>query len=398
VLQTFEDEEMEPEMDAPSKTGTPAQPSLLWRGLRGAARLSVTVAIVASALLAVRFGSDELARRAEAAPAPAPAAILPVATVPIALSDGYQVRRAFVGQVEAQRSTRLSFELSGRLDEITVDEGDHVRKGQPIATLDARMLQAARARLQASQAALEAQLTFAEQTVQRQTRLRAKGASPQAALDEAISRADELRARIAEVAAQLDTNALEIEKSRVFAPFDGRVTERLVDGGESLSPGQALVEIVEEAAPLVRMGVPLDVTPEALSTARIEVGGAYFAARLASLRPDVDPVTRTRTALFQVAERAALTFGQTARLELAQHVEAPGLWVDTTALKEGARGQWTLLVVDDGNVVRALSVQVLHAEGDRVFVRGGFPPGLQLIAAGPQRVTVGQIVDPKPAT
>ena len=63
-----------------------------------------------------------------------------------------------------------------------------------------------------------------------------------------------------------------------------------------------------------------------------------------------------------------------------------------TSLKEGLRGQWTVLAVGEDRTVRSLSVHVLHAESDRVFVQGAFPEGTLLIDNGPHRVTVGQSV------
>ena len=105
-----------------------------------------------------------------------------------------------------------------------------------------------------------------------------------------------------------------------------------------------------------------------------------------------DPVTRTRTAIFAIEGDTALTFGQTARLLVREDVPAEGLWIPTTSLKEGVRGQWTILMVDPEDTVRAAVVEILHAESTRVFVRGGFPDGTKLIDEGPQRVTVGQKV------
>ncbi len=374
-----------------------------WMGLfrsvgRTTLRVSLTLGVAAIAVLAVFAGSQELTRRAEASPPPNPAPIMPVVTAPINLETGYSVSRTFVGQIEAPRTGIVSFELNGRLDEIFVDEGQTVTDGQAIATLDTRLLGAERERLQASKSAFEARLRFATQTVERQSRLSDQGFASQAALDEAQSRSDELRARIAEVDALLMTNSIQIEKSKVYAPFAGRVTERRVDGGESVAPGQRLIEIVETGAPHLRVGVPLDISETDLAAASVEIDGRTHEAELVTLRPDVDPVTRTRTAIFEVKAEPNLAVGQTARLRLSDRVESNGLWVPVTTLKEGVRGQWTLLAVDGEDIVRALSVQVLHTEGDQVFVRGSFPDEAQLITSGPQRVTVGQTVDPQPAS
>ena len=108
--------------------------------------------------------------------------------------------------------------------------------------------------------------------------------------------------------------------------------------------------------------------------------------------PDVDPITRTRTALFAIDAEVQPAFGQTARLLLAERIEKEGLWLPVTSLKEGVRGQWTVLTVDAADTVRAAPVEILHAESDRVFVRGAFPDKTRLINEGPQRVTVGQRV------
>lgn len=372
--------------------------SLVLRSGRTTVRSALTLGFVAAAVFAVQSGSQALANRADATPSPDPAPNIPVATAPILLEPSYSVSRSFVGQIEAQRTVAVSFEFSGQLDGIVLDEGDTVEQGQEIATLDSRLLTSERDRLRANKSALEAQLRFANQTVDRQAKLRESGAVSQAGLDQALSLADELTARIAEIEALLTANAIQFEKSTVYAPFAGRVTSRNVDGGESVSAGQTIVEIVEISAPHMRVGVPIDITNADLSAAAVEIEGQVYEARLVTLRPDVDPVTRTRTAIFELKTDTPVAFGQTARILLTDTIEAEGLWIPVTTLKEGLRGQWTLLVVDNEDIVRALSIQVLHTQGDQVFVRGAFPSGVELITSGPQRITVGQSVDPQPAT
>ncbi|WP_425038649.1 efflux RND transporter periplasmic adaptor subunit [Primorskyibacter sp. S187A] len=369
---------------------------------RRAARMGLTASMTAGVLLAafalVQLGSQELTRRAEAAPTADPAQVLPVETRPLTLEESYEVTRTFVGQIEPQRSLVVSFELSGTLLDIQVDEGDTVRAGTPVATLDTRLLTAERERLLATRNAIDAQLRFANQTVARQSQLSEQGFASQAKLDEALSRVEELSARITEIEASLVANTIQMEKSHVRASFEGVVSARFVDGGESVAPGQALIEIVAADAPRARIGVPLDVRADDLKGATLQIGDKIYDATLLTLRPDIDPITRTRIALFALETDDALAFGQTARLQMREHVETPGVWVPVTTLKEGLRGQWTILAVSADNIVRAVSVQVVHVAGDQAFVRGAFPEKARLISAGPQRVTVGQTVDPKPAS
>ncbi len=355
-------------------------------------RTTLTLAVIAGAAVAVQYGASELTRRAEAAPSPDPAPAIPVSATPLVRESGYDVERAFIGQVEAQKTVNVSFELSGLLADVLVDEGDSVTRGQLLARQDTALLEAERTQLLASKSATEAQLLFAEQTVTRSEELRARGFAPQAGLDEAIARRNELLGRLAEIEAGLTNVDIRLQKSRIAAPFDGRVTTRAVDGGETLGSGQPVLGLVELRAPQVRVGVPLDFDEARLADVQIELEGATVPATLITLRPDIDPVTRTRTAIFALEAETAPAFGQTARLVIRERVVAEGFWVPVKSLKEGVRGQWTLLTVDEDTTVRAAQVEILHAESDRVFARAGFADGTPLIDAGPQRVTVGQHV------
>ena len=359
---------------------------------RVSGRVVLTLGVIGGAGLAVQYGATELAQRADAAPSPEAAPAIPVRALPLRMESGYEVTRAFIGQVEAQKTVSLSFELGGRLAEIGVDEGESVAEGQVLARQDTSLLLAERQQLLASKAATEAQLVFAEQTLERNEELKERGFATQAGVDGALATRNELTARMAEIAAGLANVDIRIGKSTIRAPFDGRVTARTVDGGEALSPGQPVLGLVELRAPQVRVGVPLDLDEGRLADASIEIGGERLPATLIGLRPDIDPVTRTRTAIFSVESDAPLAFGQTARLLLTERVEAKGTWVPMTSLKEGVRGQWTVLAVDADDTVRSGVVEILHAESDRVFVRSAFPEGTRLIGEGPQRVTVGQTV------
>ncbi|WP_299686282.1 efflux RND transporter periplasmic adaptor subunit [uncultured Tateyamaria sp.] len=354
--------------------------------------MTTTAAVIAGAGYAVQTGSSLLAARAADAPPPDPAPLIAVSVRMLAEEQGYSVPRSFVGQVEPRKTVALSFELAGRLDAVLVDEGDTVQQGQLIARQDIDLLRADRTRQQAARKAVEAQLAFALQTVERSEALRDRGFASQERLDQSMATRDELNARISEIDAALTSIDIQLQKAQLFAPFDGRITRRVLDGGEAVGAGQVLVEVVETGVPQIRVGLPLSIDEGSLATARIRVNGTSYAASLASFRPDVDPVTRTRTALFDIEADTPLALGQTARLELTSTVSERGTWVPLRSLKEGDKGQWTLLVVDAENVVRRASVLVIHATSDKAYVQGSFPPGTRMIEEGPQRVTLGQTV------
>jgi RND family efflux transporter MFP subunit len=359
---------------------------------RGTGRLTLTVAVVAAAGAATILGAQILADRAAAAPTPEGAPAIPVAVRPLTIETGYAVERSFVGQVEPARSVDLSFELPGRVDSVAVDEGDTLRQGDVVARQDTRLIEAEIARLTASRTALEAQFDFASRTLERSNELNTRGFASTERLDGAIAARDELAARIAEVEAALLDVSIRLEKATLHAPLDGRVTVRRIDGGESLSPGQPILTLVSTEDPVVRVGVPLDIADKLPATATIRIDGRDHLARLQSVRPDIDPVTRTRTALYTLPGAGDAVFGQTARLVLTETIDVAGTWVPLRSLKENAGGVWTILTLGPDDRVRTAAIEVLHTEGDRVFVRGSFPAGTLAIDEGPQRVTPGQTV------
>ncbi|MEM9855289.1 MAG: efflux RND transporter periplasmic adaptor subunit [Pseudomonadota bacterium] len=357
-------------------------------------RLVITLVVIGGAGAAVYFGQQFLEDRAAAQPAPEAAPLTSVAVRPLTREEGYRQMRAFVGQIEPQKTVLASFELPGKLTDITVDEGAAVRAGQLIAAQDVDLLTAEQSQLVSSREAIEAQLDFALQRLERAESLLDSGFASQERVDQAVSSRDELNARIREIDARLANLEIRIAKSKLYAPFDGRVTRRFVDGGEALNPGQSVLEIVQTEAPLVRVGVPLSLSAESLRNAEVFLGGAAFRAEFVTLRPDIDPTTRTRTALYRPTEPIPAAFGQTAEIRIETIIETPGTWVPVKSLKEGTRGQWTLLVLDEEDIVQRASALIIHAETDRVFVDGSFPNGTRIIDAGPQRVVPGQRVIP----
>jgi hypothetical protein len=83
------------------------------------------------------------------------------------------------------------------------------------------------------------------------------------------------------------------------------------------------------------------------------------------------------------------------RLTLTRSVSGEGAWLPRAALSEGVRGLWTVFLVvarPEGLFTRREAVELLHAETDRVFVRGAFPTGAKVVLSGSHRLADGQAV------
>lgn len=355
--------------------------------LQGTATL-LTIGIAGVVLV---IGVGILNDRAAAVPEPDAAPALPVSVETLRIEDSYTLPRRFIGQIEARASVSLSFELGGRIDKLLVEEGDTVTAGQGIARLDIDLLDADRRRLKASRAASKAQLVSAESRLARAMQLQKQGFTSQETLDQALAARDELSNRIAETDAALDTVAINIEKSVLFAPFDGQIAAQNVDAAETIQAGQEIVTVMETSAPEFRVGLPLGVSADALATVQIDVGGQELPATLKRIRPDIDPVTRTRTALFALDTDRDVVFGQTAALVMRSTVMAQGAWVPADALQSGEGSVWTVMVVV-GDKLQPAAVEILHIEDQQAFVIGSFDEGARIVTSGAHRIVGGQTV------
>lgn len=365
-------------------------------------RLLATVATGALAVGLVVGGANILSGRAAAVQIEQAAPLVIVGRRQLQLETGYSVPHSFIGQVEALQKTGMAFEFGGTISTVLVDEGSRVRTGMVLARLDTRQLENQKLSRLASRRALEAQVRLSELTLERQRKLQQKGFAATQVFDQVRLGLAELQARIAETDAAIAGIDIQLDKSVIRAPFDGQVSSRSVDDGASVGAGQPVVTLLQRGAPQMRVGlapaVANMVTPG--QSVEVDIGGRSYTAILDKFRPDLDPATRTRTALFTITVdpgEAGLIFGQTGKVRLESHVRQQGAWVPVASLREGARGLWTVLTLSeirpDGQaVVGVEAVEVLYANENRAFVRGTFHAGTEMITAGPHRVTPGQRV------
>jgi HlyD family secretion protein len=195
--------------------------------------------------------------------------LVEVATVTRGLVED-AVTNSQAGTVRSRQRARVGAERAGRVAAIPAREGTRVKKGDPLLLLDdstARtQLEVAQRDLESARAAAEAaraEATLARQQHQRNTSLFESKLLAQGEMDLSKSRLESAEAGLggAEAQERRATSAVrlaqgELEHLRVLAPFDGVVSQRMVEVGESVVPGQPVLEVVS----LVRLYVsaPLD--------------------------------------------------------------------------------------------------------------------------------------------
>ena len=387
--------------------------------------------------------------------------ILPVETIKVELVDSYRVPRAYTGIVTAKRQSELSFERSGTLTRIAVNEGDRVNAGTVLAYLDNANLQAqerellaqrdrAIAKLQELQAGpraeiiaaasatvrnLTTQYELARKKFNRRQQLYSEGAisreqldeaesnqfAVKARKDEAKSKLDELlagtrpepieaqKASIEQINARIAQLKIQLAKGSLKAPFSGIVSTRQVDEGTVVSPGESVLRLVEDKVLEVRIGVPPSTAAkiQSGSTQQVKIGDKTYEAVVSSILPELDDSTNTITVVLTLnkSTESETWLGQIARLELVQTISASGYWLPTTALIRGERGLWSCYVMGESVELESPSgdenqsfrveqrdIEVLHAEGDRVLVRGTIQPSDRVIVTGTHRLVPQQLV------
>ncbi len=364
---------------------------------RALGRLAATAAVLAVAAAAILGGSQLIAQRAAAVAPPPAAPLTPVATAEVTPQPGYAVTRRFIGQVEAPGRIDLGFELGGRIVDMLAQEGDEVAAGAPLARLDTASLQAQRAVLQAERAALAADAELARLTLARSDQLARGGFRSESARDDARLAVVRLAARLAAIDAQMAGVDIQLRKSTIHAPFDAVVGQRLMDPGQDVGAGAPVLRLFQRAAPQLRVGLPVALAGRLVpgEAVAVEVEGAHLEGRVLRLRADLDAITRTRGIVVALPEGTPLAFGQTGQLVLEEAVAEPGFWAPVAALREGARGSWTVFFLAggaDGPTVAPAAVEVIHVAGDRVFLRGTLPRGARIVPRAPDRVAAGQPV------
>ncbi len=211
---------------------------------------------------------------------------LPVQTVAVRANGqaaGAAALLQATGYVTARRSATVSAQITGTLQEVLIDEGFKVRKGQVLARLEDSGLRAglaaADAQVRAAQAnvgQLRAQLAQAEADARRQAELAASGMSTKQAQEQTATAVRSMAAQIDAAQRQVEAAQAQARQAQVNfdyatvrAPFDGVVTARAAQVGEIISPLSA-------GGGFTRTGVGTIVDMDSLEVG-VDVNEAYIA-------------------------------------------------------------------------------------------------------------------------
>jgi RND family efflux transporter MFP subunit len=323
------------------------------------------------------------------------------------------------GTTAAVNSADLVARVPGFVETINYKDGDFVKKGTLLFTIEPESYNLKWKQAQAAQDSANALLTQAQLQYQRQYDLRQSNTNTQAQLDDATASRDNAKANVSQADINTQLAKINYGYTSVTAPFDGVVTARTVSIGDYVganSQPTVLATIVELDPIYVNFSVnERDVlliraemrrrglTPQDLKKVPIDVGlqteqGYPHSGLLDYAAPTVDSSTGTLAVrgIIQNADRALLP-GLFVRVRVPTGTQDDALVVPDVALGSDQSGRY-LLTVNKDNVVEQRTIEASALDGTMRVIDKGIGPDDRVIVAGLLRAVPGQKVDPQTAT
>ena len=197
---------------------------------------TVKIAVASVLMTAALYGCS----KGQEAPQQGP---MPV-TVAVPLSQKVVDWDEFTGRFQATRNVDVRARVGGYIQSVNFKDGDFVRQGQLLFTLDQRPAQAAIAAARAQLAQAQAQLSLAKAELTRAEVLLSSQAVSQAEFDTKKAGVQTAEAGVAAADAMVRARALDLEFTRVTAPISGRISDRRVDPGNLIAGGSSMGDIL----------------------------------------------------------------------------------------------------------------------------------------------------------
>jgi RND family efflux transporter MFP subunit len=355
-------------------------------------------------------GPPDPARRPVAAPPPL-VRVVDVAPGP------HRFRVRTHGTVAPRTESELVTEVSGRVvwTSPALAAGGFFEAGERLLEIDRRDYTNAVARARAQQERAASELELATVELERRQALAEREIASPPDLDRARNKARVAGATLSEARAALEQARLDLERTRILAPFAGRVHHKRVDVGQFVQRGTpaarvyavdfAEVRLPVRDADLAFLDLSMDYReesgaaegPEVLLRADFAGRRHLWRARVVRTEGEIDPATRMLHLVARVADpyarhdgRPALALGLFVEAEILGRVLTDALMVPRSAVHEGGR----IWLVDTTDRLRVRSAEVLRNEGETAVLRALLAPGERLCLSNVARPVEGMPVRP----
>jgi len=341
----------------------------------------------------------------EAVQAAKPMAAAPVRVATVA-SRTMPVELQAIGNVEAISTVSIKAQISGQLLRVHFKEGDFVKKGQLLFTIDRAPFEAALRQAEGTLAKDEAQALNSKLDAERYQGLGKQGVVSKQQVDAAGAAANAMAATVAADKAAVETAKINLEYTSIYSPINGRTGSVGVKEGNLVKANDVPILVtINQIEPIyVSFSIPeqqlaelkqysnskslkVDATPQGSTQ--------HFQGRLTFIDNSVDLTTGTikLKATFDNAAHA-LWPGQFADVNLTLKSQPNAVVVPTAALQTSQNGTYVYLVEQD-LTAKQQPVKVGWNVGEDTVIASGLQPGQRVVTDGQLRLTPGAKVDIK---
>jgi len=349
--------------------------------------------IIVSGLMAC--GNDKPA--GPATPPPAAVGVYTAATGDATYYDEYPATVAALNQVD------IKPQVSGNITHIFFQDGQHVRKGEPLYEIDQQQYKAQYEAAVANLNVAKANLAKSQQDADRYTDLSQKDAIARQTLDHALADLEANKRQVEAAQANVSSVQTSLKYSMIYAPFDGTIGISQVKLGTAVYP-QTLLNTVSSDNPLA-VDVALDEKKIARFSALLQQkpaandstftfvqpdGSVYpFPGRILLLDRAVDPTTGTIKARLTFPNpKNTLRPGVTGNVRVENKGAIGSILIPFKSVIE-QMGENFVFIVGDSSKVSQRKVQLGAHVGDKIVARDGVQAGEKVVTEGVQKIRDG---------
>jgi multidrug efflux system membrane fusion protein len=313
-----------------------------------------------------------------------------------------------IGNVEPYSTISLKPQVDGQLAQLHFQEGQRVKQGDLLFTIDPRPFEAALRQAEANLAKERAEANNADSELKRRTALLKQGFVSQDEYDQAFARAASLHAASKADEAAIENARLQLQYCYIHSPIDGRVGQILVHAGNVVKRNETTLAVINQIRPVyVSFAVP---ERDLSEIRRLAAGGELtveatiagdsnkpVGGQLSFINNTVD--TNTGTVMLKglfTNEDELLWPGQFVDVNLTLSVQQHALVVPAEAVQTGQEGPF-VFVINDDQTVEARPVVVERTTPLGAVVASGLSKGERVVTDGQLRLANGTRVEIKGA-
>lgn len=301
------------------------------------------------------------------------------------------------GSVVPRTESELVPEVDGRVIEMSPSlvSGGFFKKGDVLLEIDGLDYEEGLEQARAGVARARSELTNAQKNDVRQKDLMRRGAVSDAAVDNSINQVRVAQAVVREANARLSRSQRDLERTKIMAPYDGRVRSERVDVGQFVRRGDNIgtiyaVDFAEVRLPipnadLAYLDLPLgngepEVSTPPLVTLRADFAGTaqQWQGQVVRTEGELDPTTRMIHVVARIPEPYNREDGRSP-LAVGMFVDAEihGQMLDDVSVlpRSALRGPNRVMVVDANDQLRFREVEVLRLADEKVYIGKGLEQG-----------------------